>query len=307
MIREMKKKKQFFQWNREIATYHVMLIPAVVLLLVFSIIPMVGIVIAFQNYIPAKGITGSPWVGMENFTFMFLIPDSMKVFWNTVVIAVLKILAGIIVPVFFALLLNEVRQKQVKKTVQTIAIMPFFLSWVILGNIFIGMFSLDGIINQVVQLFGGEPIMFLGSNTWFQPILVITDAWKNFGYSAIVYLSALTAIDPTLYEAAGIDGATKWKQITRITLPLLVPTIVLMLTLSLGNVLNAGFDQVFNMYNPLVYETGDIIDTYVYRMGLIDMQYSLSTAVGLMKSIVSFGLISLSYILAYRFTGYHIF
>lgn len=303
----MKKKSNFLKWNFEIATYNFMLVPAVIFLLIFSIVPLLGLVIAFQDYVPAQGVAGSPWVGLDNFTFMFLIPDSMQVFYNTVLIAVLKIIGGIIVPVFFALMLSEVRHKHLKKAAQTIVIMPFFLSWVILGNIFLNMFSLDGMVNQVVQLFGGEPILFLGSNTWFRPILVLTDIWKGFGYSAIIYLSALTAIDPTIYEAAQIDGASKWKQMMRITLPLLVPTIVLMLTLSLGNVLNAGFDQIFNMYNPLVYETGDIIDTYVYRMGIVDMQFSLSTAVGLMKSVVSFVLISLSYILAYRFTGYHIF
>lgn len=303
----MKKKSKFFKWNFEIATYNIMLIPAVILLFIFSIVPLFGLIIAFQNYIPAKGFFGSEWVGLDNFKFMFLIPDSMQIFYNTVLIAILKIIAGIIVPVFFALMLNEVRNKLTKKWVQTIVIMPFFLSWVILGNIFINMFSLDGLVNQVAQMFGADPVMFLGSNTWFRPILILTDTWKGFGYGAIIYLSALTSIDPTIYEAAEIDGASRWKQITRITLPLIVPTIILMLTLSLGNVLNAGFDQVFNMYNPLVYETGDIIDTYVYRMGLIDMQFSLSTAVGLMKSVISFVLISLSYWLAKKFTGYHIF
>ena len=298
------KKKR---WNKEIATYNIMLIPAVVLLLIFSIVPLFGLVIAFQNYVPAKGISGSEWVGLDNFTFMFLLPDSGQIFFNTIYIAVLKIIEGIIVPVFFALLLNEIYHRALKKTIQTIVIMPFFLSWVILGNIFINMFSLDGMVNQFLSLFGGEPIMFLGSNIWFRPILIITDTWKGFGYGAIVYLSALTSIDPCLYEAASIDGASKLKQITKITLPLLVPTIILMLTLSLGNVLNAGFDQVFNLYNPLVYATGDIIDTYVYRMGLVDMQFSLSTAIGLLKSIISLILISASYYLAKKFTGYYIF
>jgi putative aldouronate transport system permease protein len=169
------------------------------------------------------------------------------------------------------------------------------------------MFSLDGIFNQFLCALGIEPIMFMGSNTWFRTIIISTDVWKNFGYGAIVYLAALTSIDPNLYEAADIDGATRFKQLMNITLPALVPTIILMTTLSLGNILNAGFDQIFNMYNPLVYETADIIDTYVYRMGLVEMQYSLSTAVGFLKSIVSFLLITISYYMANKFAGYKIF
>lgn len=303
----LRPKKKSKYWNSETLSYQAMLLPGIILLIIFIVIPLFGLVIAFQNYVPAKGIFGSEWVGLENFEYMFLIPDSMQVFWNTIVIAVAKIIAGIIVPVIFALLLNEAKNVLFKKTVQTVVYMPYFLSWVILGSIFQTMLSLDGPINAIIQMLGGEPIMFLGSNDWFRSIIVITDTWKNFGYGAIVYLAALLAVDPNLYEAAAIDGAGRFRQLINITLPALVPTIVLMTTLSLGNVLNAGFDQVFNMYNAMVYETGDIIDTYVYRMGLIDMQYSLSTAVGLLKSIVSSILIILSYTLARKFAGYRIF
>ena len=303
----LRPKKKNKYWNSETLSYQAMLLPGILLLIIFIVIPLFGLVIAFQNYVPAKGFLGSEWVGLENFEYMFLIPDSMQVFWNTIVIAVAKIIAGIIVPVIFALLLNEAKNVLFKKTVQTVVYMPYFLSWVILGTIFQTMFSLVGPINAIIQMLGGEPIMFLGSNDWFRSIIVITDTWKNFGYGAIVYLAALLAVDQNLYEAAAIDGAGRFKQLIHITLPSLVPTIVLMTTLSLGNVLNAGFDQVFNMYNAMVYETGDIIDTYVYRMGLIDMQYSLSTAVGLLKSIVSSVLIILSYTLARKFAGYRIF
>lgn len=302
---KMKKRNKYF--NSETMCYQLMLLPGIVLLLIFSIIPLFGLVIAFENYVPAKGFLGSKWVGFDNFVYMFQIPDSIQVLKNTVIIAVAKIIAGIIVPVIFALLLNEARNKYFKKAVQTIVYMPYFLSWVILGSIFTTMFSLDGIVNQVVQFFGAEPIMFLGSNKWFRTVLVATDTWKGFGYGAIIYLAALLSIDLNLYEAAAIDGAGRFKRLWHITLPALVPTIILMTTLSLGNVLNAGFDQVFNLYNTLVYETGDIIDTYVYRMGLIDMQYSLSTAVGLFKSVISSILIIISYALAKKFAGYRIF
>ncbi len=300
-----KPKRQGFTF--EVLSYHIMLLPGMILLIIFSIIPLFGLLIAFEEYVPAKGILGSKWVGLENFSYMFLIPDTIQVIKNTIIIAVAKIIAGIFIPVIFALLLNEVRNRFYKRLIQTVVYMPYFLSWVILGSVFSTMLSLDGIINNFIQAIGIEPIMFLGSNTWFRPVIVITDVWKNFGYGAIVYLAALTSVDANLYEAAAIDGASRFKQLLHITLPALVPTIVLMTTLSLGNVLNAGFDQIFNLYNPLVYETGDIIDTYVYRMGLVDLQFSLGTAVGLMKSVVSFGLITISYFLANRFAGYKIF
>lgn len=301
------RKKKNKYWNSETISYQLMLLPGIIMLLIFIIVPLFGIVIAFQNYVPAKGILGSEWVGLEWFKYIFIMPDGLQVFWNTLVIAVGKIIMNIIVPVAFALLLNEAKNKLFKRTVQTIVYMPYFLSWVILGSIFSTMFSTDGIINQFIEMFGGEATMFLGSNDWFRPIIILTDTWKNFGYNAIIYLAALLSIDPNLYEAAAIDGAGRARQLWSITLPSLVPTIILMTTLSLGNVLNAGFDQVFNMYNPMVYETGDIIDTYVYRVGLVDMQFSLSTAVGFTKSIISSVLIIVSYALARKFAGYRIF
>ena len=300
----MKKRKKA---TGEVLTYNLMMLPVMVLIIIFSIIPLLGLVIAFQNYIPAKGILGSPWVGFDNFSYMFIMPDSWQVLSNTIVMALGKMVMGIIVPVLFALMLNEIKARKYKRVVQTVVYMPYFLSWVILASVFTNLLSLDGVLNAVVKAFGGEPIMFLGSNTWFQPTMIITDVWKNFGYGAIIYLAALTSIDASLYEAASIDGASHMKQIWHITLPAIIPTVVLMGTLSLGNILNAGFDQIFNLYNPAVYKTADIIDTYVYRMGLVDLQFSLGTAVGMMKSVVSFVLITISYYLAGRFAGYRIF
>ncbi|WP_054026024.1 ABC transporter permease [Bacillus sp. FJAT-28004] len=287
--------------------YHFMLLPGMIMLFIFSIIPMFGAVMAFQRFIPAKGIWGSDWVGLANFTYMFQLPDSKQIFINTIVIAVGKILLGLLVPIVFALLLNEVRLKVFKSAVQTIVYLPHFMSWVVLGTMLSMIFSYDGMVNGLLEFLGLEPIMFLASNTWFRPLLILTDTWKEFGYGTIIYLAALTAINPALYESAALDGANRWRQIRSITLPGIFPTIVLLGTLSLGNVLNAGFDQVFNLYNPLVYETGDIIDTFVYRMGLINMQYSFATAIGLMKSVISFVLIILSYKLAAKYAGYKIF
>ncbi|MBD2871837.1 sugar ABC transporter permease [Paenibacillus sp. IB182493] len=284
-----------------------MLIPGAVLLFIFSIVPMFGVAIAFQDYIPTKGIFASEWVGWENFGYMFSLPDSKQIFVNTISIALMKIAAGLVVPFVFALLLNEARIVLFKRTIQTVVYLPHFMSWVILSGILINMLTLDGLVNQILSWFGREPVMFLSSNAWFRPILVASDVWKEFGFSTIIYLAALTSINASLYEAASIDGASRLQKLLYITVPALLPTVILLATLSLGNVLNAGFEQILNLYNPLVYETGDIIDTYVYRTGLQEMQFGLATAVGLLKSAVSFILILISYGLAYRYANYRIF
>lgn len=293
--------------KKTILHYHLMLFPGALLLFVFSIVPMFGVVMAFQNFVPGKQIWKQDWAGFDNFAFMLQIPDSKQVLFNTIIIASMKIAAGIFVPVTFALLLNEIRLRSFKRFVQTIVYLPHFMSWVILAGIMVNILSLEGILNQILTIFGVDPIMFLASNTWFRQIVVWSDVWKEFGFGAIVYLAALTGINPSLYEAAEMDGASRFHKLVYITLPGIMPTIVLLTTLSLGNILNAGFDQIFNLYNPLVYSTGDIIDTYVYRIGIVQMQYGLATAVGLLKSVVAIVLIAISYRLAYKLAGYRIF
>ena len=284
-----------------------MLLPGMIFLVIFSIIPMFGIVMAFQNFFPAKGIFGSKFVGLAQFRRLFMLPDFRQILENTLIIALSKIIVGTLLAIVFAVLLNECRNVRYKRFIQTAVYLPHFLSWVILAVMFSNIFSYTGIINQLVTALGGEPVMFMISNTWFRPIIIGTDVWKEFGYNAVIYVAAMTSIDPSLYEAADIDGAGRWKKIMHITLPGILPTIILMGTLSIGNVLNAGFDQVFNMYSPLVYRTGDIIDTYVYREGLVNIQYSFATAVGLFKSIISFALLTTAYKLADKFCGYRIF
>ncbi|WP_409347167.1 ABC transporter permease [Paenibacillus sp. MBLB4367] len=285
-----------------------MLLPGVIIVLIYNYFPMGGIVMAFQNFVPTKGIAGSEWVGWSNFSYLFSLPDTNQVIGNTLYIAILKIAAGLIAPIVVALLLNEVAKQWFKKTIQTLVYIPHFLSWIILGGILMDLLSpSEGVVNQIITSLGLEPVFFLGDNTWFPFTLVISDTWKEFGFSTIVYLAALTGINPSLYESAAIDGANHWKRMLHITLPGMMPVIVLMVTLSMGAVLNAGFEQVFVLYSPQVYESGDIIDTMVYRMGLVDMQYSAATAVGLFKSFTSLILISVSYWLAYRFANYRIF
>lgn len=293
--------------KKNAAYYHMLMIPGLILLLIFNITPMFGFVIAFQKYLPAKGILGSKFVGFSNFQKLFLFADFRQSVVNTVIIALLKIVFNIIVPVFFALALNECRSRKIKRTVQTIVYLPYFISWVILSVVFTNLFSLTGLFNVIYSLFGGTPQLWMIKPSSFRTILVATDVWKNFGYGAIVYLAAITNIDPGIYEACEIDGANRLQRIWYMTLPSIVPTIILMLALSLGNVLNAGFDQVYTMYSPLVYSTGDIIDTYVYRVGLENMQFSLSTAIGMIKSVIGFVMIGASQLIAKRFAGYSIF
>jgi putative aldouronate transport system permease protein len=289
-------------------SYHVMLFPAVVFLCVFSLYPLAGSVLAFKSYQASKGIWGSPWVGLDNFTIVFTTPHFYRILRNTIFISVMKMALGLVVPLSFALLLNEARVSWFKRSVQTITYLPYFLSWVILAGVFKDIFSTTGMVNKILGLlFNTEPVMFFASVPAFPYIIVLTDTWKDFGFNAILYLSALAAIDIGLYEAARMDGASRWKQLRHVTLPGLSATVVLLAALSLQNVLNAGFEQILNLYNPLVYESGDILDTYVYRMGLIDSQFEVATAIGLLKSFVGFCFIYAANALAGRYANYRIF
>jgi putative aldouronate transport system permease protein len=273
-----------------------------------SYVPMFGIVMAFQKFVPAKGILRSKFVGLDNFKYILAMPDTFQVLFNTVYISLMKIVLGIVIPVVVALLLNEVRNMTFKRSIQTVIYLPHFLSWIVLSGILIDILSpSSGIVNSFLGMFGIEPVFFLGDEKIFPYVLVSTDLWKEFGYGTIIYLAALTGVDPTLYEAAIVDGANRWKQTIHVTLPSIMYIIILMTVLSLGNILNAGFDQVFNLYSPAVYRTGDIIDTMVYRLGVVDAQYSAATAVGLFRSIVSFLFIAGSYKLAYKYGDYRIF
>ncbi|MBP1041905.1 sugar ABC transporter permease [Vagococcus sp. BWB3-3] len=303
-----KKKSIFAKFFNKNTPLHLMILPGLLILLIFNYLPMFGVVMAFQNYRPARGILGSDWVGLANFRDIMNFPDTGQIVFNTTYIAAVKIVLNLIVPVIFALLINEVRKKWFLKGVQTIIYLPNFISWVILGGVFIDLLSpSSGLINEIVKAFGHKPIFFLGDNEWFRRTIFATDVWKNFGYNTIIYFAALTGIDGSLYEAAQIDGANKWKQIKHITLPGIMPIVVVMTILSLGNILNAGFDQIFNLYNPSVYKTGDILDTFVYRLGFQQAQYSFSTAIGLFKSVISLALTSLSYWFAYKFSDFRIF
>lgn len=288
-------------------TLHLMLLPGVILVFIYHYVPIGGLVMAFQNYLPALGITGSKWVGAKNFVFLFNMMEFPRALRNTVWIAGCKIVLNIVVPVVFALLLNEVRKKILQRGIQTLIYLPHFVSWILLSGILRDLLSpQSGLVNTILVKLGGASIYFLGDNHYFPWVVIFSEIWKEFGYGTIVYLAALTAIDPTFYEVAYVDGANRWQQLIHITIPGIAPMIVLMTTLSMGNILNGGFDQIFNLYAPVVYETGDILDTLLYRLGLVSMQFSVSTAASMMKSIVGLILITLSYRIAYKTTGYRV-
>lgn len=287
--------------------YYIMVLPALVWAVMFNVVPIFGIKMAFQDYNPALGLLRSEFVGLGNFRYMFLMKDVRQIFINTIVIAVWKLLLNVFVPVVFALLLNEIKGMMFKKTVQTIVYLPHFISWVVMGGILLEVFGLYGPLNSLLASSGAKRVAFFRSSAMFRGLAVGTDVWKEFGFNAVVYLASLTGISPQLYEAAAIDGASRWQRIIHVTLPGLKPVIVLMSILALGNILNAGFDQIYNLYNPAVYSTGDIIDTWVYRVGINDLQFSLATAVGLLKSVVGFIMIAGSYAIAYKTADYRVF
>ena len=286
---------------------HLLILPGVVATLIFSYVPMYGILMAFQNFLPTKGVFGSKWVGFKHFNRLIQLPDFYTILRNTVVIALLKITTLLFFSLVLALLLNEVRCKRLRGPLQSCLIFPHFLSWIILGGLLRTILANDGFVNNVLQTIGFKPVMFLGDSSWFMIVLVLSNLWQEAGFSAILYTAAISGVDENLYEAAVIDGANRWQQIWHITLKCIKPFIILLIVLNIGNILNAGFDQIFNLYTGLVLDVADVIDTYVYRVGLQGAQYSFGTAIGLFKSLVAMILIGISYFLADKYAKYRVF
>jgi putative aldouronate transport system permease protein len=253
---------------------------------------MAGIVIAFQDFSLVRGITGSQWVGFDNFDYLFQSRDFYKVLRNSIVLSVYQIVWGFPAPIVLALMLNEVRHMLFKRVSQTVLYLPHFISWVVLAGMVINFLSPStGPVNAVIKSLGYEPIPFLLKPEYFRTILVSAEVWKGVGWGTIIYLAAMSSIDPTLYESARIDGAGRFRQIRHITLPGIAPTIVVLLILSVGNILDNGFEQVFLLYNPMTYDVADVFETFTYRIGLIDGRLSFAAAVGLFKAVVGFILI----------------
>ena len=286
-----------------------MLIPGFIYLAIFEFAPLFGLVIGFQNFKLSTGVFNSAWRGFDNFRYIFtMYPGFWNIVRNTVEIALLKLCFGFTAPIVVSLMLHEVTHSGFKRTVQTLVYIPHFVSWVILAGILRSMLDPDnGLINHVIKLLGGDPVYFLGSNNTFRGVLVVSDVWKGFGWGTIIYMAALTGIDPALYEAATIDGANRLQRAIHITLPGILPIIMLNLILSIPGILNAGFDQIFNLYNERVYKTADVLDTFIYRLGILDSQYALSTAIGMVKSAIGSVLLVASYKIAEKAVGYKVF
>lgn len=303
---KVKRKSIFYgYWKYKHLT--LLFVPAVIYYIVFHYVPLYGIQIAFKDYLFLKGVWGSKWVGLEYFKELLTLGSFWEVFRNTIIISFYKFIFGFPAPIIFAILLNEIRQIKFKKFVQTVSYLPHFLSWVILGGLFIQFLSpSSGPVNILLKSLGIAPIYFLANPNWFRSVLVTTSVWKGIGWGSIIYLAALSGVNPEVYEAATIDGANRFQRIIHITLPEITPVITIMLIFALGGLINDDFDQVFNLYNDAVLSTGDVISTYTYRVGLIKMQYSFSTAVGLFKNIISFTLVMLTNSLAKKINDYGI-
>lgn len=300
--RTLRHKKMKQMW-----LLYLMLFFPVAHTILFHYVPLYGIQLAFKDFIPVKGISGSPWIGLKHIGILFSGATFPKVLWNTVRISLLRILVCFPAPIIFALLLNEVMNLGFKKTVQTISYLPHFMSWVVLAGIIKEVLSpTRGILNSIRGIFGGAAINYIAQPSMFVPILLLSSLWQGIGWGAIIYLASMSSIDPELYEAAEIDGANRWHKAIHVTLPGIVPIIIIQYILTMGGVLNAGFEQIFNLMNNSVLEVADIIDTYVYRIGLQDMKYDLSTAVGLFKNVVGATLIIVSNMVIRKFSEYGI-
>lgn len=284
---------------------YVMLIPAVIYFFLFVYRPIWGLQIAFREYNIFLGYEGSPWVGLKNFTAFFTGPYFWRLLKNTVLISIYGLVFGFPVPIILALLFNEVRCSGFRRFVQTCTYIPYFISAVVVAGLVTNFLSPStGIVNQIIAACGGERQYFLTKPEWFRPIYTIMNIWKNAGFNSIIYLSALTAVNAELYEAAVLDGAGRWKQTWHITLPSILPTIVMMLIMNVGNMLNVGYETILLLYQPATYETADVINTYVYRTGLMDSQYSQAAAVGMFNGFVGLLLVCGANYISKRLTEY---
>ena len=306
VTRRAKRESLFANMRRHPALYW-MALPGVAFFLVFRYVPLLGSVIAFQDYQIFKGLFHSPWAGLKNFTYIFQYPDFFRILKNTAIIGGGAILYGFPAPIMLALLLGEVTQRRLKRTLQTVYYLPHFLSWAIIGSIIFELLSLTGPVNSIRVSLGHPPVLYMQQMNSFVPIVIISSIWKEIGWGAIVYLAAIAGINPQLYEAAVVEGASRFKQTLYITIPMLMPTVTVMFLLRIGNFLNLGFEQIFMLMTPATQSVGDILDTYVYRFGIREGKYSITTAIGLFKSIFGMLLMLSCNWLSKRSTGRGLF
>lgn len=292
-------------WRKIVQYKHVYIIlaPVVLYYLIFCYIPMGGNVIAFQDFSVAKGVSGSVWVGLKHFKEFLSSYTFGRLLTNTLMINLYGLIFGFPAPIIFALLLNELKGKHFKRTVQTITYMPYFISTVVIVGIMLDFLSSNGIINNLLGIFGIDSVQFMARSDMFWGIYTVSEIWQGMGWGSIIYLSALSSIDEALYEAAAIDGAGRFRRLWHITIPGILGTIMIMLILRMGQMLSLGFEKIMLLYNPSIYETADVISTYVYRKGILELNYSFSTAVGLFNSVINFALLVAANTLSKRFTN----
>lgn len=293
-----------FKANRAV---YLMALPVILFFIVFSYIPMTGLVMAFQKYSPQLGIFGSEWVGLKNFTDFFGSYYFLRLLKNTFLLSFYDLIFAFPAPIIFALLINEVRNRYFKKAVQTISYIPFFISLVVIAGLIIDFTSSKGIITSIVSLFGVEKSNLLGNAQYFRPIFIGSNIWQNLGFQSIIYIAALSSVDQELYEAAVLDGAGRWKQTIHITIPSISSTIIMLLILRMGSILSVGFEKVILLYSPIVYDTADVISSFVYRKGLQEFNFGYSTAVGLFNSLINFILLIIANILSRKYAEKSLF
>jgi putative aldouronate transport system permease protein len=282
-------------WTKQILRnryLYLILLPAFIYYIIFAYVPMYGVILAFKEFDFSKGILGSPWIGLRNFTEIFADPDFSRAFQNTVVISLGRLIIEFPIPILTAMLINEIFSKSIKRIFQTIFTFPHFLSWIVINGMMIIFLGSDGMVKHITQAVGIPEINFMSDSSTFRALLFFSDSWKEMGYSSIIYLAAIASINPELYEAAYVDGAGKFRQAVSITWPSIRGTVAILFILAVGNAMNAGFDQIFNMYSPSVYNVSDIIDTYIYRRTFtLGSSFGSSTAIGLFKSVINMALL----------------
>ncbi len=298
------KKRSVWQEYVKCKYLFLLLAPVILYFIIFHYVPMYGVIIAFKDFYPAKGIMGSQWVGFENFKKLFTGLYFLPVLKNTLIISFAKLIVGFPMPIILCLILNEVRCRWFQKGVQTITYLPHFIGWVVLAGIVQQVLSPStGFINYLIQLFGGDPVFFMGSKAWFRPVVVLSSIWRNCGWQSIIYMAAIMGIDSQLYEAAELDGASRLQKMRYITIPCIIPTIIIMLIFAVGGVMNDDFDQIYNLLNAQVMSVGDVIGTYTYRVGLQQMNYGYATAVGLFKNVIALILVSFTNAFSKKISG----
>ncbi|MBS6643758.1 MAG: sugar ABC transporter permease [Clostridiaceae bacterium] len=302
----MNQKKDFMSrarrdWQRNRALYAIV-IPVLLFYILFHYKPMYGAIIAFKDYTPALGVEKSPWVGLENFTRFFNSVYFVRLIKNTILLSFYNLLFGFPAPIILALLLNEVRGKRFKSLTQTITYLPHFISMIVVTGMLTNFCMTSGLFNDIIVMLGGERSPLLQNPKLYRTIYVASSIWQEVGWGSIIYLSALAGVDSQLYEAAQIDGAGKWKQMINVTLPAITPTIIIMLILKIGSLMNMGYEKTILLYNPSTYETADIISSYIYRIGLLEQDWSYSTAIGLFNSVINFALLILANKISKRYS-----